>query len=219
MPPAPLPQHLAHHTREELQYQPDHVFDTSSLSSDLFLAYLHSNLPDYSLDISELSTACEYLSFSDILSPLSHRLFHSPSHYAPHVASVGVSHSLTQCAPSKFRVQGPMDKGFREKLSNSKSLLNEIAIGSSQLETDLTRLATDLLSFPQLIPQQNYPTRLHRVICSFLFIHKPLFSSIESQPTPSPQTRDSPQMSLGETDLSQEDQSLVVEDFDDKDRW
>ncbi|KAI6650710.1 Cell cycle checkpoint protein RAD17 isoform X1 [Oopsacas minuta] len=216
--PASLPSHLSHHTREELQYQPDHVFETSTLSSDLFLSFLHCNLPEYSIDINELTIACNYLSQSDILSPLSSRLHYIPSHYSPYVASIGISHSLTQCVSSKFTINGPIDRQIRENISGNQSLLIEIARETNQYETNHIRLATDLLSYHQLLPNLHNSNRLQQLVSCYKlherrFISRD-FPSLIAQPSNfSTVNVTSPNSS------EEEDQSLIVEDFPEYENW
>ena len=212
--PAVLPPHLSHHTREQLQYQPDHVFDTSTLSNKLFLSYLHRNLPDYSVDMNELTTAYTYLSQSDILSPLSSRLDHTPSHYAPFVASIGISHSLTRCVSSRFRINGPIEKQVLIRIESNKIVLSEMARGSYQLERDHVRLATDLLSYPQLISSRD--RRLQEMVNVYRFNQRG-FVIQDALPLP-PLSRPTrvTTVSLTSSNPSQEDDdSLIVEDFTD----
>ena len=190
------------------------MFDTSSLSNTLFLSYLHRNLPDYSVDMNELTTACTYLSQSDLLSPLSCRLYHTPSHYAPLVASFGISHSLTQVVPSRFRISGLIEKQVGVRIEYNKTVLSEVARGSYQLERDHARIATDVISYQQLI--SNRDRRLQEIVKLYRFNQRGFVNQDRLPLPPLFQPARVTTVSLTSSNPSQEDDdSLIVEDFTD----
>lgn len=62
-----LPEHLNHHKRALLSFDPDAMFDKSFLGPDAYLASLHQNYINFSNDIELLALASDYLSEADTL--------------------------------------------------------------------------------------------------------------------------------------------------------
>lgn len=163
--------------------------------------------------MNELTTACTYLSQSDLLSPLS-RLGHTPSHYAPLVASIGISHSLTRCVSSRFRINGPIEKQVFLRIESNKTVLREIARGSFQLERDYSRIATDLLSYQYLISSRD--SRLQELVRMYRFNNRG-FINQDPLPLPPlyPPTRVTTVSLTNSNFIQEDDDSLIVEDFSD----
>ncbi|ESO06662.1 hypothetical protein HELRODRAFT_130916, partial [Helobdella robusta] len=60
-----LPDHLLHHSRNSLTFNPDGIFDKSCLSSDTYCAFLHQNYPDFANSIENMSMISDYFSLAD----------------------------------------------------------------------------------------------------------------------------------------------------------
>ena len=190
----------------------------------MFLGYLHKNAPYFFKDMAELTTAYSYLSTADLLSPLSTPLFRVPSHYAPLVASIGISHSLTQ-GVSKFQIQGPVHTHLRATIESRKSTLKEIAREISQIETDPFTLATGLVSYHRIVSHHYSSPYMNSLLSSYRFENTPHFSRPE-QPSSFPlspsifQSAKFSQIAAESTEICpKSDQPMHIDSFEDDDGW
>ncbi|XP_057299668.1 cell cycle checkpoint protein RAD17-like isoform X2 [Hydractinia symbiolongicarpus] len=63
-----LPEYMQHLTRDQLQVDPEDVFEHTQIASDTFLLYLHQNYPEFFADIDALSDASISITDADVMS-------------------------------------------------------------------------------------------------------------------------------------------------------
>ncbi|KAI9202543.1 Rad17 cell cycle checkpoint protein-domain-containing protein [Polychytrium aggregatum] len=81
-----LPEHLSHHSRPRLKFDPEPTFEMAHMDFDKYALFLHGNYPDYLEDIDEVLMASQYFSDADLFM----NNWKNRAQLAPYSASVGI---------------------------------------------------------------------------------------------------------------------------------
>ena len=139
-----LPEHLNHHKRALLSFDPDAMFDKSFLGADAYLASLHQNYIGFSNNIDLLSLASDYLSEADTLM---HDWSTRPSLASCQTSLItrGVLFSLSNADKSGWKpLYKPATYNLLSKITKAKEeLLQHFYLVNSNVE----KLAMEILPF------------------------------------------------------------------------
>lgn len=138
-----LPEYMQHLTRDQLQVDPEDVFEHTQIASDTFLLYLHQNYPEFFADIDALSEASISITDADVMSGVwANR--NIMSDYSSSVSMRGIMFANTSTPSSTGAVSGgwrPLHKpqwfdSFKTR-NTRKRTINDLFYDSRHTAVDL----------------------------------------------------------------------------------